>query len=205
MHLQQARVFIAPIRWATGIITKQSIAHVHGLPTGASCLLPHPPLLLPTSPTHTCLRPLLPPAHPPCPCHTPHADRLVFPNHSTLPPPSPIPRPHQFVVVTPIAARHVAPAPLDASGHSLVWSHSLGRYHVARVAVVAELPEEFAAAVLHVYRNRTLWEIISQNGARFARSGGMGQGVCPSNLREDWHAFWRKLDAASCSRMMDSN
>ena len=33
--LQAARLFIVPIRWATGVITKQSTAHVHGLPTGA--------------------------------------------------------------------------------------------------------------------------------------------------------------------------
>eukprot|EP00325_Prymnesiales_sp_UTEX-LB-985_P028137 CAMPEP_0174733880 /NCGR_PEP_ID=MMETSP1094-20130205/62181_1 /TAXON_ID=156173 /ORGANISM="Chrysochromulina brevifilum, Strain UTEX LB 985" /LENGTH=167 /DNA_ID=CAMNT_0015936601 /DNA_START=19 /DNA_END=522 /DNA_ORIENTATION=- len=31
--LQKARVFIVPIRWATGVLTKQTLAHVHGLPT----------------------------------------------------------------------------------------------------------------------------------------------------------------------------
>ena len=34
--LQRARVFIVPIRWATGILTKQTLAHVHGVPTVAT-------------------------------------------------------------------------------------------------------------------------------------------------------------------------
>ncbi|KAL1518582.1 hypothetical protein AB1Y20_002870 [Prymnesium parvum] len=134
--LQQARVFIVPIRWATGIITKQSIAHVHGLPT----------------------------------------------------------------VITPVAARHLAPAPLDMLGNGRVWSHALGRYELARIAMIAERPLEYAAAVLHLYNNRTLWEEISQNGARYARSGGGGHGVCPTGLREDWRAFWQQLDRTVCAR-----
>ena len=31
--LQRARVFVVPVLWATGVITKQTLAHVHGLPT----------------------------------------------------------------------------------------------------------------------------------------------------------------------------
>eukprot|EP00966_Prymnesium_polylepis_P263612 6089440-Prymnesium_polylepis.1 len=79
-------------------------------------------------------------------------------------------------VATPTAARHIAPAPLDAGGTSLVWSHDLARYEPAQVALVAEQPDEFAAAVLHAHRNRTIWEKIMRNGARYARSGGGGQG-----------------------------
>ena len=34
--LQRARVFVVPVLWATGVITKQTFAHVHGLPTVAT-------------------------------------------------------------------------------------------------------------------------------------------------------------------------
>jgi hypothetical protein len=102
--LQQARVFIVPIRWATGILTKQTLAHVHGLPT----------------------------------------------------------------VITPTAARHVAPASLDARGRGDAWSHALGRYELVRVALVATDPADFAAGVLQLHRNESLWTEVSMNAARFA-------------------------------------
>ena len=134
--LQSARVFIAPIRWATGIVTKQTLAHVHGLPS----------------------------------------------------------------VITPTAARHVAPAPLDAAGGTGdAWSHIRGRYVPLRVAAVAETAADYAAAVLHVHRNESAWQELSENGARYARSGGGGKGVCPSGLADDWLAFWAKLQTGSCS------
>ena len=133
--LQSARVFIAPIRWATGIVTKQTIAHVHGLPS----------------------------------------------------------------VVTPTAALRVAPAPLDVHGQGDVWSHSLGRYTLVHVAAVAESAAEYASAVLQLHANSTLWEELSRNGARFARSGGGGKGVCPAGLGDDWLAFWAKLQTGMCA------
>ena len=125
-----------PIRWATGIVTKQTLAHVHGLPS----------------------------------------------------------------VVTPAAATHAAPAPLDAkTGVGDAWSHALGRYVPIRVAVVAESAADYAAAVLHVHRNESAWEELSQNGARYARSGGGGRGVCPAGLADDWLTFWRKLTTGICT------
>jgi glycosyltransferase involved in cell wall biosynthesis len=133
--LQSARVFIAPIRWATGIVTKQTLAHVHGLPS----------------------------------------------------------------VVTPTAARHVAPAPLDADGVGDAWSHTHGRYVPVKVSAVAEAAADFAAAVLHVHTNESAWDGLSVNGARYARSGGGGKGVCPAGLGDDWLAFWSKLQTACCS------
>lgn len=133
--ISQARVFIVPIRWATGVITKQTLAHVHGLPT----------------------------------------------------------------VATTVAARHIAPTPLDGDGRSSVWSHSLGSYESVRVAIVADRPEEFAGAVLHIHGNRSAWEELSVNSARFSRSGGGGKGVCPHGVREDWHTFWRKMESSACS------
>lgn len=165
--LQQAKVFIVPIRWATGILTKQTLAHVHGLPT----------------------------------------------------------------VVTPTAAKHIAPAPLDAGGRGDAWSHELGRYEAlpasrpytrprrlssaeldtpphrtppchryvpVRVALVAADAADFAAAVMQLHRNDTLWNDLSTSAARFARSGGGGKGVCPSGVGDDWLAFWAKLQI-SCS------
>jgi len=132
--LQQAKVFIVPIRWATGILTKQTLAHVHGLPT----------------------------------------------------------------VVTPTAAKHIAPAPLDAGGRGDAWSHELGRYVPVRVALVAADAADFAAAVMQLHRNDTLWNDLSTSAARFARSGGGGKGVCPSGVGDDWLAFWAKLQI-SCS------
>jgi len=132
--LQQARVFIVPIRWATGILTKQTLAHVHGLPT----------------------------------------------------------------VITPTAARHVAPASLDARGRGDAWSHALGRYELVRVALVATDPADFAAGVLQLHRNETLWTEVSMNAARFARSGGGGKGVCPSGVGDDWLGFWSKLQTSVC-------
>ena len=33
MRWQASRVFVVPVRWATGVITKQTLAHVHGIPT----------------------------------------------------------------------------------------------------------------------------------------------------------------------------
>jgi len=133
--LQQARAFIVPIRWATGILTKQTLAHVHGLPT----------------------------------------------------------------IVTPTAAKHVAPAPLDDTGRGDAWSHELGRYVPVRVAVVGNDAAEFATAVMQVHRNETLWNELSVSAARFARSGGGGKGVCPTGVGDDWLAFWAKLQTGVCS------
>lgn len=134
--LQHARVFIVPVRWATGVVTKQTLAHVHGVPT----------------------------------------------------------------VVTPTAAQHVAPAPLDgATGVGDAWSHRMGRHVPLKVAAVAETAAEYAQAVLHVHRNASVWEELSINGARYARSGGGGKGVCPSGLAADWLAFWAKLQTGVCS------
>mmetsp|Transcript_4815 Transcript_4815/g.12824 ORF Transcript_4815/g.12824 Transcript_4815/m.12824 type:complete len:194 (-) Transcript_4815:219-800(-) len=133
--LQQARVFIVPIRWATGILTKQTLAHVHGLPT----------------------------------------------------------------VVTRTAADHVAPAPLDRTGHGDAWSHELGRYVPARVALVASDAAEFASLVMQVHKNETLWTELGLSAARFARSGGGGKGVCPAGVGDDWLSFWSKLQTGVCS------
>ena len=134
--LQRSRIFIVPIRWATGVVTKQTLAHVHGVPT----------------------------------------------------------------VVTPTAAMHVAPAPLDgASGHGDAWSHLLGRYVPVRVAAVAESAAEYAEAVLHIHRNASAWDELSNNAARYARSGGGGKGVCPTGMADDWLAFWAKLQTGVCS------
>ena len=133
--LQQARVFIAPIRWATGIVTKQTLAHVHGLPS----------------------------------------------------------------VVTPSAAQHIAPAPLDESGRGDVWSHIQGRYVLVKVAAVAETSTDYAAAILNIHSNSSAWEELSRNGARYARSGGGGKGVCPAGLSDDWLAFWGKLQTGCCT------
>lgn len=124
-----------PIRWATGILTKQTLSHVHGLPT----------------------------------------------------------------VITPTAAKHTAPAPLGPDGRGDAWSHLYGRYVPVRVAVVAEASAEFAAAVLEVHRNETLWGELSSGAARFARSGGGGKGVCPSGVGDDWRNFWAKLEGSGCS------
>ena len=134
--LQRSRLFIAPIRWATGIVTKQTLAHVHGLPT----------------------------------------------------------------VVTPTAAMHVAPAPLDPlTGKGDAWSHQLGRYEMLKVAAIGDSAAEYAAAILHMHRNETAWQELSLNGARYARSGGGGKGVCPSGLADDWLAFWAKMTTGACS------
>ena len=134
--LQRSRIFIVPIRWATGVVTKQTLAHVHGVPT----------------------------------------------------------------VVTPTAAMHVAPAPLDATtGLGDAWSHLLGKYVPVRVASVAESADEYAEAVLHIHRNASAWQELSNNGARYARSGGGGKGVCPTGLGDDWLAFWAKLQTGVCS------
>ena len=135
--LQQVRVLIVPIRWATGILTKQTLAHVHGLPT----------------------------------------------------------------VVTHTGAQHVAPAPLDGHGYAKVWSHTSGRYVPVRIAAVAETHIDFAANVLRVHRNETLWMELSSGAARFARSGGDGQGVCPSGAANDWLAFWSKLELSACGSL----
>ena len=133
--LQQSRVFIAPIRWATGIVTKQTLAHVHGLPT----------------------------------------------------------------VVTSVAARRLAPAPLDALGLGEAWSHRLGRYEPVRVAAVADTAADYAEAILHLHSNESSWKEMSLNAARYARSGGHGgKGVCPVALADDWLAFWAKLQASVC-------
>ena len=133
--LQRKRLFIAPIRWATGIVTKQTLAHVHGIPT----------------------------------------------------------------VITPVAAAHVAPTPLNDAGQGDAWSHRLGRYESLRVALVASSPTEYAQAILHAHRNQTTWEELSLNGARFARSGGGGKGVCPKGLADDWRAFWSSMETAVCT------
>ena len=132
--LQASRLFVVPVRWATGVLTKQTLAHVHGIPT----------------------------------------------------------------VVTPAAAAQVAPAPLDARGGANVWSHRLGRYERVRVAAVGGTAAAFAEAVLHAYRNATAWGELSLNGARFARSGGDGKGVCPSGLRDDVDSFWSKMQRTTC-------
>ena len=132
--LQSARVFVVPVRWATGVITKQTLAHVHGLPT----------------------------------------------------------------VVTPTAARQIAPAPLDERGRAAVWSHTLGRSEAVRVAAVGSSGAAFADAVLHVHSNATAWAELSLNGARFARSGGDGKGVCPAGMLDDFRNFWSKMERTTC-------
>jgi len=133
-ELGRARIFVVPVQWATGILTKQTLAHVHGLPT----------------------------------------------------------------VATPVAAQHAAPAPIDVRGRALVWSHRLGKHVSSRVALVAASSADFVRAALELYRNASLWEELSLNGGRFARSGG-GKGVCPSGLLEDLNSFWRKLTVTTCS------
>jgi glycosyltransferase involved in cell wall biosynthesis len=132
--LQSARLLIVPIRWATGILTKQTLAHVHGLPT----------------------------------------------------------------VITPTGAKHIAPAPLDADGYGEACSHEHGKYVPVRVAKIAEDPQTFAAAVLNAYQNETLWSDLSRSAAQFARSGGGGQGVCPTGIADDWLSFWAKLQRGIC-------
>ena len=134
-EIQKARVFVVPIRWATGILTKQTLAHVHGLPA----------------------------------------------------------------VLTPTAATHVAPAPLDHTGRGDAWNHELGRYEPVPVALVAAEKAEFAAAVMQLHRNLTLWEELSYGAARYARSGGSGKGVCPTGVGEDWLGFWSKLQVGTCN------
>jgi len=133
-ELRRARVFVVPVRWATGILTKQSLAHVHGVPTAT----------------------------------------------------------------TPAAARHNAPAPLDMLGRALVWSHRLGDYETAQVALVAEAADAFAAAVLELHHNESLWNQVSLNAARFAKSGGR-KSICPETLLDDLHDFWRKLHSTLCT------
>ena len=132
--LQSARVFVVPVRWATGVITKQTLAHVHGLPT----------------------------------------------------------------VVTPTAAQQIAPAPLDERGRAAVWSHMLGRSEMVRVAAVGSSAAAFADAVLHVHSNASAWAELSLNGARFARSGGDGKGVCPAGMLDDFRSFWSKMERTTC-------
>lgn len=132
-ELRAARVFVVPVRVATGVLTKQSLAHVHGLPT----------------------------------------------------------------VVTKTAAQHIAPEPLDDEGNAEIWNHWLGNYKRSRVAMVADKPGAFAAAVMHLYRNRSAWQELTHNSARFARSGG-GKGLCPSGLRLDLLAFMSKLHNSVC-------
>jgi len=101
-------------------------------------------------------------------------------------------------VISMTAAAHIAPSPLDGSGHGNVWSHQHGKYVPVRVAVVAQDENEFAASVMHVYRNETLWSLLSVNAAQFARSGGDGRGVCPSGMADDWLSFWGKLQFGAC-------
>ena len=108
-------------------------------------------------------------------------------------------QPEQFTVVTPVAAAHVAPTPLDSAGQGDAWSHRHGRYESLRVALVATGAAEYAQAILQAHRNQTTWEELSLNGARFARSGGGGKGVCPNGLADDWRAFWSKINTAVCT------
>ena len=110
------------------------------------------------------------------------------------------------VPVAPAAATlRVGIAPSRASSHHEARPHDARdrspgcRYESARVALVAERPADYAAAVLQLHRNQTLWTEISLNGARYARSGGGGSGVCPSGLREDWRSFWRRMDGTVCA------
>ena len=84
-------------------------------------------------------------------------------------------------------------------GKGDVWSHALGRYVLVPIAAVAESAADYAAAVLHVHSNASVWEELSRNGARFARSGGGGKGVCPAGLADDWLGFWDKLQTGCCT------
>jgi len=133
-ELRSARLLVVPIRWATGILTKQTLAHVHGLPTA----------------------------------------------------------------ITPAAAAHAAPEPIDPAGFARVWSHRQGGYDTARVAAVGDTAAAFAAAVLHLHGNASAWVEISAAAARFAKSGGGGQGVCPEALRRDVEAFWAVMEETAC-------
>ena len=68
-----------------------------------------------------------------------------------------------------------------------------------RVALVATDAADFAAGVMQLHRNESLWSELSTNAARFARSGGGGKGVCPSGVGDDWLGFWSKLQTGVCS------
>jgi glycine/D-amino acid oxidase-like deaminating enzyme len=72
------------------------------------------------------------------------------------------------------------------------------RHEICGKIVVATDPADFAAGVLQLHRNESLWTEVSMNAARFARSGGGGKGVCPSGVGDDWLGFWSKLQTSVC-------
>ena len=95
-----------------------------------------------------------------------------------------------------------APHPITMErgiGNGDAWDHHLGRYVPIHVSIVADDAAVYADSIVNLHRNQSMWEDLSLNAARFARSGGGGQGVCPSGLGEDWLAFWSKLNTGTCS------
>ena len=66
-------------------------------------------------------------------------------------------------------------------------------------AFAALSASDFAAAIYHLHTNQTAWQEISRNGAKYARSGAGGMGVCPAGLGDDWLAFWGKMQTGGCS------